>query len=104
MTCAHEEELIWLRAAITRHREFDPSLQLWKGEARILAILYKRPGVTTEVISSVLSGSPNKNTDSVRVQISRLRKKLPPGVTIQCIGGFYCLTGKDIIKEYIVRI
>lgn len=100
MTCDHELELDNLRRAITREREFDPKLQLWKGEARMLALLYKRPGVRMEALCAVTGSEP----ESVRVQLSRLRKKLPDGVGIASIGGFYSLTGKDIMRDYVVRI
>lgn len=105
MTCQHELELESLRRAITRQREFSPELGLWAGEARMLALLYKRPACKPEALSAVYSGNAESSSnESIRVGISRMRRKLPAGVGIHHSRGSYRLTGKDILKDYIIRI
>lgn len=103
MISEEEMELDCLRRAITRERSWNPDLQLSRGQARMLALLYKREAVRPEALAATYGGDPT-NTASIRVGVSRLRGKLPLGVGIVAEHNLYRLTGKERLTEHIVRI
>ena len=103
MISKEERELGCLRRAITRERSWNPDLGLSRGQARMLSLLYKRQAVRPEALAATYGGDPN-NIDSIRVGISKLRGKLPRGVCIVAQNNLYRLTGKERLRDHIVRI
>ena len=99
-----ENELDCLRRAIGRNREFQCQLGLSKGEARLLALLYKRERVSREALAAVYCTAGKINLDSIKVAISRIRKKLPSGTGVVKDRKSYKLLGKDKVEPYIERI
>ena len=106
MICEHEIALADLRRSLARERVFSPKLGLTAGESRMLALLYKREYVRPEALRvtymDTLEGS--QDYTSMRVGISKMRRKLPAGVVIHVAKGFYELTGKEVLRDYIIRI
>lgn len=99
-----ERQLKALRAAVLRNREWHHSLGITKKQGRLLAILYKRDKVSTELLRTLITGTPD--TNSVAVSMHRLREKIAEtGATIEPVREFgYRLVNKRRLKRYVVRI
>lgn len=99
-----ENELDCLRRAIRRDRQFSNDLRLSKGEAKMLALLYKRERVRAEALAAVFCNGGLFNADSLKVGLSRLRQKLPAGCVISKEMRSYRLHGREQVKQYIERV
>lgn len=72
------------------------TIKLRPAEVILMLALEKHPSIDIRKMTGI-------DINSVRVQMSRLRKKLPKGVKIETIyGGYYSLTpeSKELMKKY----
>jgi hypothetical protein len=98
-----EWELQCLRKAIGRDRQWHPALGLSPGLGRMLSLAYKRDFVRPHALAAVYGGDPDA-IESVRVGVVKLRQRLPKGVKLVNVKGFYRLEGKEKLCDFIVRI